>query len=389
MKEAYKTYKLRDLVIFKNGKGHEKFVESDGKYILLTSKAISTDFEEYRTINIQLSPVFKNDVVLVMSDLPNGKALAKCFIIDENDKYTLNQRICSLTVKNDSIILPKYLYYILNRNTKLLSYDNGVDQTNLKKDDILDIEIDLPSIDKQIDIINKLDKFEELLNTLKQEINLTTEQFEYYIDKLIDNNSNFKKFSEIATIVRGGSPRPINNYITNDDNGINWIKIGDVKPNEKYITETKEKITIEGSKKSRFVKKGDFILSNSMSYGRPYILKIDGCIHDGWLAISDFEKYFTPDFLYYVLTSKFMQKQMDMKVSSGNIKNLNADIVKSLKLPIYSFEEQNRIVSILDKFEELLNDKNFGLNYSLSLREQQYEYYRDLLLGFKELRDNE
>lgn len=389
MKDAYKTYKLRELVVFKNGKGHEKIVESDGKYILLTSKAISTDFLEYRTTNIQLSPVFKNDIVLVMSDLPKGKALAKCFIIDENDKYTLNQRVCSLTVKDDKTILPKYLYYILNRNTKLLSFDNGVDQTNLKKDDILDIEIDLPVIDKQIDIINKLDKFEELINAIRQEINLTNEQFEYYIDKLIDNNSDFKSFSDIATIVRGGSPRPINDYITSDADGINWIKIGDVKPNEKYITETKEKIIVEGSKKSRFVKKGDFILSNSMSYGRPYILKIDGCIHDGWLAISDFEKFFTPDFLYYVLTSKFMQKQMDMKVSSGNIKNLNADIVKSLKLPIYSFEEQDRIVSILDKFEKLLNDKEFGLNYSLSLREQQYEYYRDLLLGFKELRDNE
>ena len=87
MKEAYKTYKLRDLVIFKNGKGHEKFVESDGKYILLTSKAISTDFEEYRTINIQLSPVFKNDVVLVMSDLPNGKALAKDILAVLDDMF--------------------------------------------------------------------------------------------------------------------------------------------------------------------------------------------------------------------------------------------------------------------------------------------------------------
>lgn len=78
-------------------------------------------------------------------------------------------------------------------------------------------------------------------------------------------------------------------FITTSSTGINWIKIGDVNINSKYITETKEKITQEGATKSRYVRKGDFILSNSMSFGRPYILEIDGCIHDGWLSISEFE----------------------------------------------------------------------------------------------------
>ena len=99
----------------------------------------------------------------------------------------------------------------------------------------------------------------------------------------------WKKLGEIMTIVRGASPRPIKKYITNDVNGINWIKIGDVSPDAKYITSSNEKITKEGAEKSRFLHSGDFILSNSMSFGRPYILKIDGCIHDGWIAMSNFE----------------------------------------------------------------------------------------------------
>ena len=109
--------------------------------------------------------------------------------------------------------------------------------------------------------------------------------------KHLPNGAKYQKFGELATIVRGASPRPIKEFITEDTNGVNWIKIGDVTPGSKYITTTAERITEEGAKKSRFVKEGDFVLSNSMSFGRPYILQTRGCIHDGWLAISDFEHY--------------------------------------------------------------------------------------------------
>lgn len=109
----------------------------------------------------------------------------------------------------------------------------------------------------------------------------------------------YKKLGEVCTIERGGSPRPITDYITDSEDGINWIKIGDAQEGSKYITSTKEKIRLEGLKKSRFVHKGDFILSNSMSFGRPYILKVDGCIHDGWLVIHDDKEVFIKDYLHY------------------------------------------------------------------------------------------
>ena len=86
-------------------------------------------------------------------------------------------------------------------------------------------------------------------------------------------------------VERGGSPRPIKKYITDSENGVNWIKIGDASNDSRYITRTKEKITQDGVKKSRMVYEGDFILSNSMSFGKPYIMKTSGCIHDGWLVL--------------------------------------------------------------------------------------------------------
>ena len=206
------------------------------------------------------------------------------------------------------------------------------------------------------------------------------------IDKLVQrycpNGIKYKCFSEVATIVRGASPRPINNYLTDDTNGVNWIKIGDVKPGTKYITETAERITPEGAKKSRLVKPGDFILSNSMSFGRPYILKISGCIHDGWLAISGFENVFETDFLFHLLNSNALQSEMRKRASFGGaVQNLNADIVRNLSLPVPPKEVQHEIVHFLDNFTELTTELTAKLATELKNRKKQYEYYRDQLLN--------
>ena len=110
-----------------------------------------------------------------------------------------------------------------------------------------------------------------------------------------------KKLGEVCVIERGGSPRPIDAFLTDTEDGVNWIKIGDATSGSKYITSTKEKIKPEGVRKSRMVYKGDFILSNSMSFGRPYILGIDGCIHDGWLVLRDIKNTFTEYFSFFNL----------------------------------------------------------------------------------------
>ncbi len=93
--------------------------------------------------------------------------------------------------------------------------------------------------------------------------------------------------NDLCDIARGGSPRPIKKYLTNDASGVNWIKISDASASKKYIYNTAEKISLDGVKFSRIVNEGDFLLSNSMSFGRPYIMKTQGCIHDGWLVLSD------------------------------------------------------------------------------------------------------
>ena len=123
-------------------------------------------------------------------------------------------------------------------------------------------------------------------------------------------------------------------------------------------------------------------MSNSMSFGRPYILNIDGAIHDGWASISDFENKFNSDFLYYFLSSCLVQNYWISKINSGSVSNLNSDIIKSLPIPLPPLEEQQRIVDILDRFDILCNDITAGLPAEINARQKQYEYYRDKLLTF-------
>ena len=163
-------------------------------------------------------------------------------------------------------------------------------------------------------------------------------------------------FGEKVTVLRGGSPRPITAYLTKSNEGINWIKIGDVKPGEKYINSTEEKIIPEGASRSRVVHKGDFILSNSMSFGRPYILNIDGCIHDGWLTIQNYSETFNKNYLYYVLSSTEVFKQYVTMAAGSSVQNLNKDKVsKLLVVAPEVIREQEKIAEALSDTDDLIS----------------------------------
>lgn len=312
--------------------------------------------------------------------------------------FTFKNEMWAYTAENK--ITVKYLYYFLQNNTQHFrdsaSGMGSLPQISLHVTE--DFKILVPPIEIQVEIVKILDEYSTSVTALQQglekELTARKKQYEYYRDLLLDfgvhggggtSEREWRTLGEIATIVRGASPRPIKNFVTDDKNGVHWIKIGDVLPDSKYITATQERITPDGAAKSRFVHKGDFILSNSMSFGRPYILQIDGCIHDGWLSISDFEDYVSSDYLYHILTSGQIQQEMKKRASFGGaVQNLNSDIVKAIEIPIPKKSEQDRIVSILDRFDKLCNDISEGLPAEIEARRKQYEYYRDRLLSFEE-----
>ena len=160
---------------------------------------------------------------------------------------------------------------------------------------------------------------------------------------------------DACSIARGGSPRPIKEFLTSEPEGINWVKISDATASAKYIFATAEKIKPAGVSRSRLVHDGDFLLSNSMSFGRPYIMRTTGCIHDGWLVLSNYQGTFCQDFLYLLLGSSFVYQQFDRLAAGSTVRNLNIDLASSVRLPAPPLDEQVAIAEELDELGRAIN----------------------------------
>lgn len=180
------------------------------------------------------------------------------------------------------------------------------------------------------------------------------------------------RFGDICEIERGGSPRPIKDYLTSEKDGLNWIKIGDTDIGGKYITSAEEKIKPSGLHKTRMVYPGDFLLTNSMSFGRPYITLIEGCIHDGWLRISP-PSSLDKDFLYQLLSSPFIAKAFKEKASGAVVLNLNADKVRETFILVPPFSEQQRIVTKANELMSLCDQLEQRSLSSLDAHQQLVE----------------
>lgn len=153
---------------YENGKAHEQDIVEGGNYIVVNSKFISSDGEVKKFTNTAFCPAQKGDILMVLSDVPNGKAIAKCFLVEEEDRYTVNQRVCRITPRN---LNSKILYYLLNRNPFFLAFDDGVKQTNLRKEDVLNCPLLIPSDPKeQQKVADTLSSIDDLINAQSQKI---------------------------------------------------------------------------------------------------------------------------------------------------------------------------------------------------------------------------
>lgn len=291
-------------------------------------------------------------------------------------KGIINQALLKLTPsKNISTVYLKLWMQSESFQESLKEYSGGAAIQNVASVAILkQIEIPLPPLREQQRIVSILDNCFEAINKAKSnaERNLqnTKELFESYLNEVFGSNGEGweeNKLGQVCIVERGSSPRPIEKYQTTSSDGVNWIKIGDTKGVDKYIFKTKEKITKEGAEKSRYVKEGDFILSNSMSFGNPYIMKTDGYIHDGWFVFR-LPNYIDKDYFYYLLISSTVQKQIQSLGAGAIVKNISGDLVKrvDIKYPKSLTEQQN----IVQKIDALYTEtKKIGDIYRQKLQD--------------------
>lgn len=178
----WETKTLGEIVAFRNGKAHENHISENGSFVVINSKFVSTEGEVRKFSDICFLPTTIGEIVMVMSDVPNGKAIAKCFYIDEENKYTVNQRICSLKPLNAN---STFLFYLIDRNDYYLTFDDGVKQTNLRKDDVLECPLKIPptveeqkaiaqilsDMDAEIEALEaKRDKYKAIKQGMMQEL---------------------------------------------------------------------------------------------------------------------------------------------------------------------------------------------------------------------------
>lgn len=342
-----------------------------GDYVLVTGTDFNDGYIDWKNccyvskwrydqdINIQI----KEGDVLISKDGTIGKV---AFLDSIPGPGTLNSGVFVVRPKQDNVINKAYLSWIF----KSIWFKSFIDQltagstiNHLYQKDFVKFQLVYPNdISEQSRIATALSAIDNLISELGKLIEKKRAIKQGAMQQLLTGKTRLKGFNEPwvekklgedALILRGGSPRPIEDYITDSQDGLNWIKIGDVKPNDKYFRKTAEKIKKEGLNKTRQVKKGDFILSNSMSFGRPYILDIDGCIHDGWLVIQDYQETYDMLFLYYILCSDAVMNQYASMAAGSSVQNLNKEKVANVLLYApSSLKEQSAIAKVLSSMDE-------------------------------------
>ena len=260
----------------------------------------------------------------------------------------------------------KYWHSFMNFNG-----DSGArsDRFSIKDSVFFEMPVPIPHIEEQRKIGECLTNIDNLITLHQRKYDKLTNVKKSMLEKMFPKNGSnvpeirFKgfsdaweqrKFADVVQIERGGSPRPIDDYITDSPNGLNWVKIGDAPAQGHYITKTAEKIRPEGLSKTREVHPGDLILSNSMSFGKPYIMGIDGCIHDGWLLIRDINSTFDLTFLCHLLGTPQMLDQYRSLAAGSTVNNLNKELVGNTVVTIPQIDEQRVLGQYLERLDNLI-----------------------------------
>ncbi|MEA4873273.1 MAG: restriction endonuclease subunit S, partial [Synergistaceae bacterium] len=301
--------------------------------------------------NEQMFPLYKGDIVMVMSDVPNGKALAKCFIIDQDDTYSLNQRICCIRSKEFDT---KYLYYQLNRHEHFLAFNNGENQTNLRKDDILACPLIKPSMDEQKRMVDELDEIFIHLAKAKENIESNIENskhlFSSELNRIFRNPDWLhKRLDEVCKTGAGGTP--LKTHKDYYEGGIiPWLLSGEVCQKEivaasSYITQK----GLENSSAKLFPENTVLVAMYGATAGQVGILKFEACTNQAVCGILPNDKYL-PEFIYY----NFLYRKNELVAqATGNAQpNISQIKIKQTSIPFISLDIQREVVAKLNLLSE-------------------------------------
>jgi type I restriction enzyme S subunit len=349
--------RLLDVSDFSNGKAHEQSIDESGNFVVVNSKFISTEGEIFKNSNQAISPLAKGDITLVMSDIPNGKALAKCYLIEIDNKYTLNQRICSIKTRVCDNV---FLFYVLNRNKYFLSFDSGSGQTNLRRNEVLDCPLAIPpTIAEQTSIATAISNIDELIAQTEKLIEKKKAIKQGVMQELLKPKEGWvtKKFTDIVNYIHGKAHEQ---FIVDDGK----FKV----VNSKFISSNGEVVKYSNNS-FLTAKKNDILtvlsdLPNGKALAKCFLVEKDNLYAVNQRVCIWRSKGADSIFLYYLLNRHKYFLQLDDGVTQTHI--LNGDINRfelTITEDLETQKEIGVILSDIDKEIVILEKRNDKLNY--------------------------
>ena len=311
----------------------------------------------------------RNGSILITKDGTLGKV---AYIQGLTMPATLNAGVFNVEIKDENEVDNRYLFQYLKAPFLMDYVDKkatGGTIKHLNQNILVDFPVVLPHKAEQEKIGEYFLAIDRLITLHQRKYEKLHNNKKSMLEKMFPKNGSnvpeirFKgftaaweqrKLSDLVQIERGGSPRPIDDFITDSPDGLNWVKIGDAPAQGNRITKTAEKIRPEGLPKTREVHPGDLILSNSMSFGKPYIMGIDGCIHDGWLLIRNTYNIFDLTFLCHLLGTPQMLNQYRSLAAGSTVNNLNKELVGNTVVTIPKIDEQRVLGQYLEQLDRLI-----------------------------------
>ena len=245
--EDWEQRKLGEVAKYRNGRAHENNISEGGKYVVINSKFVSTDGEVRKFSDTQIEPLYKGEIAFVLSDVPNGRAIARTFLVDKSEKYTLNQRIAGITPNENTDSY--FLHILMNRNKYFLRFDDGNKQTNLSVNDVVQFEESYPSHKEQQKIGEYFAKLDHLITLHQRKCDETKKLKKYMLQKMFPQNgkkvpelrfSEFtddweqRKLGEVVDVYDGVHQTP--DY---KENGVMFLSVENISTlqSNKYISE--------------------------------------------------------------------------------------------------------------------------------------------------------
>ncbi|EBF5193948.1 restriction endonuclease subunit S [Listeria monocytogenes] len=271
---AWEQRKLRDIANYRNGKAHEQVEDEDGKYTIINSKFISTNGKVQRYTNEQVEPIFDGEIAMVLSDLPNGKALAKLFLVKEDGKYTLNQRIAGITPNEN--IDPIFLNFRMNRNNYFLKFDSGVTQTNLSKSQVENFIALYPTFDEQYKIGLFFTQLDDTIALHQRKLDTLKRMKKGFLQQMFPNNEEEipnVRFTDFDAIWEQRKLKSITEKITRKNKELESTLPLTISAQDGLIDQNEYFNKIVASRNIRgyfLVKNGEFAYNKSYSKGYPW-----------------------------------------------------------------------------------------------------------------------